>query len=289
METALIYNGSPIGERDEMLCLTDMWRASGCDDGKRPYEWGRQVAAEEFSEYIATNTGVARNELFQVVRGGSNPATWAHWQVGMAYAKYLSPEFHAWCNEVVRAHMEGRGLPVQAVQGAITISPADLERFAEKVGYGAVRAAREFLTEDVKRTVEPRFDRIENTMASNHQEVDDRLRLLEGQRNKKKASDSTLAQLNWVNFTLGGRCPCCGVNSVCNPDSTRAEKTHFDHFTQVDSPTPENSWITCRDCNTLKLPKQRSECRPAFDSFQKRRRDLVDRQSTPLLFWRRSS
>jgi hypothetical protein len=39
---------------------------------------------------------------------GRNGGTWAHWQIALAYAKYLSPEFHMWCNTVVRAHMEGR-------------------------------------------------------------------------------------------------------------------------------------------------------------------------------------
>lgn len=37
---------------------------------------------------------------------GKGGATFAHWQIGLAYAKYLSPEFHMWCNEVVRERME---------------------------------------------------------------------------------------------------------------------------------------------------------------------------------------
>ncbi len=56
----------------------------------------------------------SHDELFQVVRGGPETATWAHWQIGLAYAKYLSPAFHAWCNEVVRGHMEGDLRPAAA-------------------------------------------------------------------------------------------------------------------------------------------------------------------------------
>ncbi len=37
---------------------------------------------------------------------GRTGSTFAHWQIGLAYAKYLSPEFHMWCNTVVRRHME---------------------------------------------------------------------------------------------------------------------------------------------------------------------------------------
>lgn len=33
---------------------------------------------------------------------GVNGVTFAHWQIAMAYAKYLSPEFHVWCSTVVR-------------------------------------------------------------------------------------------------------------------------------------------------------------------------------------------
>jgi hypothetical protein len=39
-----------------------------------------------FVEYVATSAGLSGIELFQVVRGGADPGTWAHWQVGMAYA-----------------------------------------------------------------------------------------------------------------------------------------------------------------------------------------------------------
>jgi len=39
---------------------------------------------------------------------GRSGGTWAHWQIGMAYAKYLSPALHAWFNSIVRAHMERR-------------------------------------------------------------------------------------------------------------------------------------------------------------------------------------
>lgn len=288
METALIYNGSPIGERDEMLSLTDLWRAAGSPESKRPSDWTVTAQCKEFAEFIAGNSGI---ELFQTVRGGQEPGTWSHWQLAYAYAKYLSPEVHAWFNTVARAHMEGRGLPVQAIQGAITISEEQLERFADRVGAGAARVTQQLIVEDRRHNVDPRFDRIEDQMRGYHQENESRFRALEVGQKKGKAqpSEATLAEHNWVNFQLGGRCPCCAENSVCNPDGTRADKTHFDHYTEVDKPIPENSWIVCRDCNLKKLPKQRVECKDSFGSYQKRRRDRVERDSTPLLFWHRSS
>lgn len=98
----LSYNGEIIRDRDEMLSLTDMWKAAGSTDNKTPAQWSRTPKAAIFIEAVALNVGKSHNALFRKVRGGSSPGTWAHWQIALAYAKYLSPEFHMWCNEVVR-------------------------------------------------------------------------------------------------------------------------------------------------------------------------------------------
>ncbi len=121
--TALAYNGALIRDRNEMLSLTDMWRAAGADDNKAPKYWLRQAGTAEFVNYISGLQNVTEDHLFQVGQGRGG-GTWAHWQIAMAYAKYLSPEFHAWCNEVVRAHMEGRlaanaGATIEAIVAAV--------------------------------------------------------------------------------------------------------------------------------------------------------------------------
>jgi hypothetical protein len=121
--SALVYSGMRIRNRDEMLCLTDMWRAAGGDDAsKRPVDWLRSVEAQHFIEFLSENLNVEISHLLQIEQGRTG-ATWAHWQIGLAYAKYLSPEFHAWCNEVVRSHMElthkGRDLPAIEVFGKL--------------------------------------------------------------------------------------------------------------------------------------------------------------------------
>jgi hypothetical protein len=97
-------------ERESRLwwMLTDMWRAAGSPEGKEPWRWLETEQAKEFIELICENSNLAKNEVIETERG-RNRGTWAHWQPGLAFAKYLSPEFHAWCNDVVRMHMEGRG------------------------------------------------------------------------------------------------------------------------------------------------------------------------------------
>lgn len=113
--TALAFNGVEVQVRGQTLSLTAMWRAAGGDPSRKPAHWLRSDAAKDFVAHIAENSKVAESQLIAVTPGKGG-GTWAHWQVGMAYAKYLSPAFHAWCNRVVRAHMEGTSTP-QRVSG----------------------------------------------------------------------------------------------------------------------------------------------------------------------------
>ena len=62
----------------------------------------------------------------------------AHWQIALAYAKYLSPEFHMWCNTVVRERMEGHS-PTGS------ISPNIVEEVART--FGIVRMLAHKVTE----------------------------------------------------------------------------------------------------------------------------------------------
>jgi len=115
--STLAYNGVAIRDRGEMLSLTDMWKAAGSPDGRAPNDWRALASSVEFSNHVAEilNAGKSGNDLFSATRGGKHPGTLAHWQIALAYAKYLSPEFHMWCNTVVRERMEGRVVPTPLV------------------------------------------------------------------------------------------------------------------------------------------------------------------------------
>lgn len=102
------FNKVTFGEPgNEMLDLTAMWRACGSVHSKRPDQWIRKEG-RPFIEFLDENLKATQGsfELIQTVRGGKNPCTKAHWQVGMAYAKYLNHALHAYCNQVVRDHIE---------------------------------------------------------------------------------------------------------------------------------------------------------------------------------------
>lgn len=104
----LTLNNHAIRDRGEMLSLTDMWKAAGSDPNKRPSEWARYEGSS-FIEHMRSVLEVGQPH-FQTTRGGRGVggSTFAHWQIAIAYAKYLSNEFHAACNVVIRERMEGR-------------------------------------------------------------------------------------------------------------------------------------------------------------------------------------
>lgn len=140
---ALSFNGVEIHARNEMLSLTDMWKAQGADPARRPVDWLRGEQAKRFILFMAEDLGMGEvgKSHFGLVRGArggeAGGATFAHWQVAMAYAKYLSPEFHMWCNTVVRERMEGK--PAGLV-------PADVRELLERTN-GMCKSVVRDLTE----------------------------------------------------------------------------------------------------------------------------------------------
>lgn len=122
----LNYQGHIIADKGEMLSLTDMWKAAGGDDAKRPANWARKDGAD-FIVHMHSVLNVPQGHIIKAERGKGG-ATFAHWQIGLAYAKYLSPEFHMWCNEVVRERMEGKSVSIA------TLSPEIIEMICRDDG-----------------------------------------------------------------------------------------------------------------------------------------------------------
>lgn len=106
--TRLNYNGHVITDKGDMLSLTDMWKANGSDPARQPSNWLASADAKRFID--ALNILEPGNSGVQTKKGGRGigGSSYGHWQIGMAYAKYLDPNFHMWCNIQVRAVMEGK-------------------------------------------------------------------------------------------------------------------------------------------------------------------------------------
>jgi hypothetical protein len=81
---------------------------------RSPWDWLRLPHTKAFLDAVrldiakeSGNPGLSRVSI-EVIRTerGVHGGPWGHWQIAMAYAKYLSHEFHIWCNKVVREHIK---------------------------------------------------------------------------------------------------------------------------------------------------------------------------------------
>lgn len=102
----LVYNGTMIRDKGEMLCLTDMWEAAGRPENQRPADWFALPQSQGFIAAVADSSNAEISGIWKSKRG-NNGGTFAHWQVGIAYAKALSHDFHMWGNRAIREKMQG--------------------------------------------------------------------------------------------------------------------------------------------------------------------------------------
>lgn len=114
--------------------LTDLWRAIGSPESKRPVDWLRSDLAQSLATYVAEQEKVVPDHLY-VINPGRGGSTWANWHLGLAYAKYLSVRFHVWCNEVIRAVMTSTPVPPPAPPPP---SSGDTVSFKDKVAAAAL-------------------------------------------------------------------------------------------------------------------------------------------------------
>jgi hypothetical protein len=112
MTTKLRYNGYEIAfaDDDKKVNLTHMWKAADGTMGRRPAEWLRQDDTEKFLESLKKELNGGCGPLLES-KPGRYGGTFAHWQIALAYAKYLNPEFHIWCNQAIRSHCQEEADP----------------------------------------------------------------------------------------------------------------------------------------------------------------------------------
>jgi hypothetical protein len=101
----IFYGDVEVRDKNGLISLTDMWIAADKPFGKHePILWGLEVGSE-FIDFIAKKYNVGRENVYKTSRGKFG-GVWAHWQIALDYAKYLSPEFHAWANQVIKERVE---------------------------------------------------------------------------------------------------------------------------------------------------------------------------------------
>ena len=117
-DVAFTYGGVAVRlNPDRLVNLTQMWEADGRPANKDPREW-RRKEGRKFIADLGLHLNVAESHIIFAQRG-KGKATWAHWQIALAYAKYLSTAFHRFVNEAFREWAEEKADPGLKMQRAV--------------------------------------------------------------------------------------------------------------------------------------------------------------------------
>lgn len=148
---AITLGGQPLKTNAEgLVSLTDLFKAAqaaGWANGKLdPRQWARapkatksgtsgrtsQVAGpgQDFIQFVAEQLNVGAAHIYKATKGKGG-GTFAHWQIALAYAKYLSPELHMQVNEVYARFKTGD--VTLAAEIADKAKPADAAWLARRV------------------------------------------------------------------------------------------------------------------------------------------------------------
>jgi hypothetical protein len=108
--TDLVYKGSMIHRdpKSGLVCLTDMWKAQGCPEEKRPNDWVNLPQTRDLIRVLTQNTELSG---IYKTRRGKGGGSYAVPDLAIAYAEYLSAEFHAWALNAVKERIEEEASP----------------------------------------------------------------------------------------------------------------------------------------------------------------------------------
>lgn len=96
-----------------MVNLNKLHELSGATQGRDPREWSRLPSTKKLIKTI--NVGLSPLLKKRGIGGG----TWAHWQLALSYAQYLSPELHLAVNHVFKERLEEAADPELGINRSI--------------------------------------------------------------------------------------------------------------------------------------------------------------------------
>lgn len=136
----LIIGGNAIkANESNLVSLNDIYTAAeneGFAEGKRdPRRW-KDEAGKEFIEVLTGALNVRSADIWKSTRGKGG-GTFAHWQIALAYAKYLSPKLHMQVNEVYARAKSGDVTLADEIADKAT--PEQQEWLARRVAGKSVR------------------------------------------------------------------------------------------------------------------------------------------------------
>ncbi|MBC5772631.1 KilA-N domain-containing protein [Pontibacter sp. KCTC 32443] len=92
-------------DKDDKISITDLWKASGSKREQAPNFWINQDSTQQLIETVCGILNATQNCIIKTKRGKGG-GTYAHKQIALAYAKYLSPELHYAVNQVFFERIE---------------------------------------------------------------------------------------------------------------------------------------------------------------------------------------
>ena len=76
-----------------------MHKAAAGDVSQRPSKWLELPETRKFLQSLSRRESVLKSDIIGSVMGRTG-GTYAHWQIALAYSKWLSPELHMAVNSV---------------------------------------------------------------------------------------------------------------------------------------------------------------------------------------------
>jgi hypothetical protein len=131
--TNLSYQGNSITQRDidGYVNATEMAKANQA----RLDHWLENKQAKEYLKALQESISPEsrENDRLIVVEGfGAIKTTWVHPLLAIAFAQWISPAFHVWCNQHIKTLMETGQTSVNATQPTLSVN--DIKKFAGIAG-----------------------------------------------------------------------------------------------------------------------------------------------------------
>jgi hypothetical protein len=142
----LNYSGQNIKVKNDLICLTDFWKAVGRPKNKSAPQWLRLPKTINFIIRLESKIGHSQ----ALVERFDDSETFAHWQLALAYAKYLSADLEMHISEIYMRYQAGD----------VTLA----DQIADKASPEAQEWLLKRIAQKIKRwlTIKPVTKRIEN-------------------------------------------------------------------------------------------------------------------------------
>lgn len=118
-ELIVFTNGVQVRtDKDGNINITDLWKSAGENMQATPAKWQETESAKAFIKATCQILNIAKNDIIKSKRGKGG-GTYAHKQIALEYAQYLSPELAVAVNQVFFERIEEEKNPELAVNRAV--------------------------------------------------------------------------------------------------------------------------------------------------------------------------